>query len=134
MDIIEMTRELGKLIQADENYVKLHAAEKKADADETLQELIKEFNLKRLSVNTENAKVQKDPEKIKKYNSEMQSVYAQIMSNENMISYNEAKQGFDQLTARVLTILQNCIAGEDPETTDMTESCTGSCSTCGGCG
>ena len=106
----------------------------KADADETLQELIKEFNLKRLSVNTENAKVQKDPEKIKKYNSEMQSVYAQIMSNENMIAYNEAKQGFDQLTARVLTILQNCIAGEDPETTDMTESCTGSCSTCGGCG
>ena len=134
MDIIEMTRELGKLIQVDENYVKLQAAEKKAHADETLQELIKEFNLKRLSVNTENAKVQKDPEKIKKYNSEMQSVYAQIMSNENMIAYNEAKQGFDQLTARVLTILQNCIAGEDPETTDMTESCTGSCSTCGGCG
>ena len=133
MDIIEMTRELGKLIQADESYIKLHEAEKSADSDETLQNLIKEFNLKRLSVNTENAKVQKDPEKLKKYNSEMQKAYADIMSNENMIAYNDAKQSFDQLTSRVLTILQNCIAGDDPETTDVTASCTGSCSTCGGC-
>jgi hypothetical protein len=51
-----------------------------------------------------------------------------------MIDYNNAKQEFDQISARVMTILQNSINGEDPETTDYTASCSGSCSTCGGCG
>lgn len=134
MDIIELTRELGKQIQADESYVKLHEAEKAADADAGLQELIKLFNLKRLAINTENAKVQKDAEKLKVLNTEMQKAYSDIMSNENMLAYNEAKQSFDQLTGRVLTIIQNSISGDDPETTDVSESCTGSCSTCGGCG
>ncbi len=134
MDIIEQVRELGRSLQADESYKKMKDAEKAADADTELQELIKEFNLKRLSINTENAKAQKDPERIQKLNTEMQKVYSDIMSNENMIAYNEAKQKFDTLSVRVNTILQNCIAGEDPDTTDYDASCTGSCATCGGCG
>ena len=134
MDIIEMTRELGKLIQQEESYLKMKNAEKSADDDTELQELIKEFNLKRLNINVETQKVDKDGEKIAKLNKEMQSVYADIMSNENMKSYNEAKQEFDQISGRVMTILQNSIAGEDPETTDVSDSCTGSCATCGGCG
>lgn len=134
MDIIEQVRELGRSLQADESYKKMKEAEKAADADTELQELIKEFNLKRLSINTENAKAQKDSERIQKLNTEMQKVYSDIMSNENMIAYNEAKQKFDTLSVRVNTILQNCIAGEDPDTTDYDASCTGSCATCGGCG
>ena len=134
MDIIEQVRELGRSIQADESYIRMKEAEKAADADTELQELIKEFNLKRLAINTENAKVQKDPEKIKELNKEMQKVYSDIMSNEHMVAYNEAKQKFDTLSVRVNTILQNCIAGEDPDTTDYDASCTGSCATCGGCG
>lgn len=134
MDIIEKTRELGKLIQQEEAYKKLHDAEYKADNDSELQELIKEFNLKRLQINTETQKTNKDNEKIQELNSEMQKIYASIMSNQNMIDYNSAKQEFDQITTRIMTILQNSAQGEDPETTDYTPSCSGSCSTCGGCG
>lgn len=134
MDIIEMTRELGKMIQADESYIKMREAEKEADNDAELQELIKKFNLARLAVNVEVQKVEKDGEKIAKLNKEMQTAYADVLKNQSMTKYNEAKQQFDQLTGRVTTIIQNCIAGEDPETTDFNASCTGSCSTCGGCG
>lgn len=134
MDIIERTRELGKLIQQETSYIKLKAAEKDADADQELQNLIQEFNLKRLSINNETQKAEKDQEKIKELNDEMQKVYADIMSNKNMIDYNNAKQEFDQIITRVMTILQNCAQGEDPETTDYTPSCSGSCATCGGCG
>lgn len=134
MDIIEQTRELGKLIQQETSYIKLKAAEKDADADQELQNLIQEFNLKRLSINNETQKTEKDQEKIKELNDEMQKVYADIMSNKNMIDYNNAKQEFDQIITRVMTILQNCAQGEDPETTDYTPSCSGSCATCGGCG
>ncbi len=134
MDTIEMTRELGKLLQQEDSYKNMRAAESKADADTELQGLIKDFNIKRLSVNVETQKTEKDGEKIAQLNKEMQKVYADIMANENMKAYNEAKQEFDKISGRVMTILQNCIAGEDPETTDFDASCTGSCSTCGGCG
>lgn len=134
MDLIEKTRELGKLIQQEDSYIKMREAEKNADADTELQALIKEFNLKRLNINVETQKVEKDGEKIARLNKEMQKVYADIMSNENMKAYNEAKQEFDKISGRVLAILQNCVSGEDPETTDFDASCTGSCATCGGCG
>lgn len=134
MDTIDMTRELGKLLQQEDAYKNMRAAESKADADTELQGLIKDFNIKRLSVNVETQKTEKDGEKIAQLNKEMQKVYADIMANENMKAYNEAKQEFDKISGRVMTILQNCIAGEDPETTDFDASCTGSCSTCGGCG
>lgn len=134
MDIITKTRELGKLIQQEESYDKLITAEKNADADQDLQNLISEFNLKRLSINNETQKAEKNSEKIAELNSEMQKIYADIMSNQNMIDYNEAKTEFDQLMTRIMTILQNCSQGEEPETTDYSPSCTGSCSTCGGCG
>ena len=134
MDIITKTRELGKMIQQEESYNNLKTAEKNADADQTLQNLINEFNLKRLSINNETQKAEKNNEKIAELNSEMQKIYADIMSNENMIAYNEAKKEFDQIMTRVMTIIQNCSQGEDPETTDYTASCSGSCATCGGCG
>ena len=134
MDLIAKTRELGKMIQQEESYINLQTVEKNADADKVLQDLIGEFNLKRLAINNETQKAEKDTEKIADLNSEMQKIYADIMSNENMIAYNEAKQAFDQIMTRVMTIIQNCSEGQDPETTDYTASCSGSCATCGGCG
>ncbi|MEE3332715.1 MAG: YlbF family regulator [Ruminococcus sp.] len=132
--IIEHAREIGRLLQQNEAYIKLHEAEKLADSDEVLQTNIKEFNLKRLAINVETQKVDKDGEKIAELNREMQKVYSDIMSNQHMKDYNESKQEFDQIVTRIVTIIQNCAQGEDPETTDFDPSCTGSCSTCGGCG
>lgn len=129
-----MSRELGRMIQADETYVKLHEAEKNADNDAELQEFIKEFNLKKLALNVEIQKVEKDGEKIAELNKAMQHAYGNVMRNASMTAYNEAKTAYDQLTSRVMAIVQNSIAGEDPNTTDFSDSCTGSCSTCGGCG
>ena len=47
MDIIKITRELGKAIQADERFIAYNAAKLANDNDEELQNLIGEFNLKR---------------------------------------------------------------------------------------
>ena len=49
-------------------------------------------------------------------------------------AYNEAKEAFDKISNRVTAIIQQCIDGVDPEVADYAESCSGSCSTCGGCG
>lgn len=133
MDIIQMARELGKAIQQEDAYVKLQVAQQNSDNDKELQDLIGEFNLKRMSINNEAQKSDRDDEKLQKLNVEMREVYAKIMQNENMLSYNEAKEGLDLILQRVLAIISQSANGEDPETTDYSPSCSGSCSSCGGC-
>lgn len=135
MDIIEKARELGKLIQQEESYIALQKAQAVADADMDLQNLIGDFNMKRMSINNEASKKDKDSDKLALLNSQMREDYSKIMSNKNMIAYNEAKDAFDMVANRVLAIVQQSAEGADPETADYsTSSCSGSCSTCGGCG
>ena len=135
MDIIEKARELGKLIQQEESYIALQKAQAYADADMELQNLIGDFNMKRMSINNEASKKDKDSDKLALLNSQMREDYSKIMSNKNMIAYNEAKDAFDMVANRVLAIVQQSAEGADPETADYsTSSCSGSCSTCGGCG
>ena len=95
--------------------------------------MIGEFNLKRIAINNEAQKSDRDDDKLQQLNKEMRSVYANIMKNENMTAYNEAKQQLDSVLQRVLAIISQSADGEDPETTDYSQSCTGSCSSCGGC-
>ena len=135
MDIIEKARELCKLIQQEESYIALQKAQADADADMDLQNLIGDFNMKRMSINNEASKKDKDSDKLALLNSQMREDYSKIMSNKNMIAYNEAKDAFDMVANRVLAIVQQSAEGADPETADYsTSSCSGSCSTCGGCG
>lgn len=135
MDIIEKARELGKLIQQEESYIALQKAQADADADMDLQNLIGDFNMKKMSINNEASKKDKDSDKLALLNSQMREDYSKIMSNKNMIAYNEAKDAFDVIANRVLAIVQQSAEGADPETADYsTSSCSGSCSTCGGCG
>ncbi len=135
MDIIELARELGRKMQTEESYIKYQMAKQNADEDEELQNLIGEFNLKRLAVSNESAKEEdeRDPEKVRTLNQEMRKAYGQIMSNEKMIAFNDAKDSFDVLMKRISAILQQSSEGENPDTADYTPSCSGSCATCGGC-
>ncbi len=135
MNAIEMTRELGKLIQQDERYLTYHKAKELNDKDEALQGLIGEFNLKRLELNTEMSKLEKDSEKLSKLDSEIKSLYGNIMANENMASFNDAKNEMDNLLSKINMIITMSANGENPETCSVEQpsSCGGSCSTCGGC-
>lgn len=130
---IKIARELGHAIQQEEFYTKLNAAKEKADADETLQALIALFNQKRVAINNEACKQDRDEAVLKSLNEEMRTVYSQIMSNENMQAYNSAKQVFDSAIQRITAIVTQSAEGEDPDTTDFDASCTHDCSTCGGC-
>ena len=136
MDMIELARQIGKEIQQDETYINMRLAEQASEADEELQELITDFNIKRMAVNNETAKVDKDEEKLQNLNKEMRHLYSQVMQNENMIKYNQAKKEFDGKLQRVLAIIQNSADGDDPETTDFIGGmgCSGRCGSCGGCG
>lgn len=136
MDIIELTRELGRKLQQEDVYLKYQLAKQAADEDEILQNLIGEFELKRIAINKETSKEQSEQnsEKLITLNKEMRAVYAKIMTNEKMINYNDTKDSYDILMKRISAIIQQSSEGEDPDTADYSSSCSGSCATCGGCG
>ena len=130
--IIEMAKYLGYAIQQDERYIRTQLAQAAADEDEKLQELIGEFNLKRIAINSETTKENKDGDKIQRLDAELRDIYARLMANEHMAAYNEAKTELDKLINRIATIVTMSAQGEDPEDVPA-EGCGGNCSGCSGC-
>lgn len=133
MDIIEMTRELGKALQVDDRYIAYTLAKQANDADEALQRQITDFDEMRNELNAELCKEDKDTDKIKELDEGIKSNYKQIMSNKNMMVFTAAQGSLEALVNNINQIITLCANGEDPETCQPS-SCTGSCATCGGCG
>lgn len=143
MDILEMARDLGKAIQQDEGYRKYVSSRAMVDSDDELQELIGEFNLKRINAQNEAGKQNGgDPELVKKYDDELQEIYNKIMDNENMKEYQKAQKELEQLLRSVNTILDLSSKGVDPDTINIGEGADdeegfgcggGGCAGCTGC-
>ena len=135
MDVIERARELCVAIQSDETYIKMAAAKEKNDKNLELQEKISNFNLKKIALNREVTKTEKDSTKIAQYDREMREAYSQIMQDPDMIEYSEAKAGLDALMKKIETLLAMTLSGADPKTAVIPESsgCSGNCSDCAGC-
>ena len=134
MDMIELAREIGRELQKDESYLNMQLARQASDEDQALQDAIGEFNLKRMAINNEAQKEDRDEETLKRLNEEFRAVYAKIMQNENMQRYNDAKTELDAKVQRLTAIITMWAEGEDPETCDYdAASCGGNCASCAGC-
>ncbi|TCL45497.1 YlbF family regulator [Harryflintia acetispora] len=133
MDIIKMTRELGKAIQQDDKVIAYNLARQHNDSDEKLQELIGKFNLKRLELNNVLGKADRDTDRIAQLDKEIKEIYAEVMNNPNMIAYNTTKQEVDRMMNFVTQILTGSVNGEDPDSIEEQTGCSGSCEGCSGC-
>lgn len=133
MDSIELARELGKAIQADDRYIAYSLAKQANDEDEQLQSLIRAFELKRMELQMEIGKPDRDNDKVQELNELIKSSYQKIMSSPKMMIYQAAKEGLDALMTQVNTIISMSANGADPDTIDAEAACGGDCSTCGGC-
>ena len=133
MDIIEMTRELGKALQADDRYIAYALAKQANDEDKELQELIDSFEKMRYDLNMELTKENKDTEKIQQLDENIKSNYQKIMSNPRMIVFTAAQKSLESLVENMQQIITMSANGEDPATCEPSTGCTGSCATCGGC-
>lgn len=135
-DAITMFKEAAVQLQKEEIYLALDHTRKTNDEDEALQEIIGEFNLSRIDLNSELSKGdEKDTEKVAALNKKVNELYSQIMENENMKAYNEAKQELEVAAGYINAILSAAVNGEDPMLVQEPQEggCSGSCSSCSGC-
>lgn len=134
-DAITMFKEAAVQLQKEMEFLALDNARKENDTDEILQDLIGQFNLARMELNTEIGKGdEKDAEKVTALNVTVNKLYNDIMANEHMASYNEAKTEFEATLNYVNAVINTAANGGDPMTTEApSEGCSGSCSSCSGC-
>lgn len=131
MEVIELARELGQAIAADERCKRLQAAKAANDADEALQEMIYAFNMKQIQVSREMHKEpdKQDREKLAQLQQEMKAAYAQVMATPGMVNFTAAKKEMDELLGHVNSIIQMSVTGE----VDEGAACGGNCASCPGC-
>lgn len=136
MNVIEAARALGKALQEDPRYIAYAAAKLANDNDEELQKNIREFNAKRMDLNTEMGREEKDTDKITAINNELNALYTSVVTNPKMMAFEEAKSKMDEILESINFIVTSAANGDDPMTCPetMPHGCSGDCcSTCGGC-
>ena len=124
-DAITMFKEAAAQLQREEAYLALEGTRKKNDEDEALQQLIGDFNLARIDLNSELSKsADKDQDKVNELNVKVNQLYNDIMANESMAAYNY-----------VNAIINTAVNGGDPLTVEEPQQggCSGSCASCSGC-
>ncbi len=136
MDIILEFKKLAVALQQDDRLIYLDQARKMNDMDKELQGLIEEFNAVRLELNTEISKQgeDRDNDKIQSLNAKLTDVYKNVMDNDSMTAYNEAKQEADLLSQHINAIIAAAFSGEDPMQAEIPQNCADGCSSCSGCG
>lgn len=135
MNVIELARQLGVALQADERFKTFTVAKENNDNDAELQEKIAQFNDLRRQLNMEMSKEEKDAEAMKSLDGQIKNIYGEIMTRPSMIEYNAAREAMDKLLDSVNFIITMSANGEDPMTCpeEQPHNCSGSCSSCGGC-
>ena len=137
MSVERLTRELGKEIQRAPSYLRYMEAKKANDADANVQMLMAKLTRLQEEYHAEASKETPDTDKMEACDREFQEVYTEIMTTPTMRVFEEAKQEIDDMMNYTVKLLGLVLQGEDPETAEPQPEfggCTGSCSTCGGCG
>lgn len=135
MDAILNFKEAAKALQNDERYLALVKARAANDEDEMLQNMIGEFNLARLELNTEMDKEDKNEQKINEMNGRVNHLYTEIMQHPGMVAYNKAKDEIEGFMEYVNAILNAAIDGRDPMEVEqpVAHNCADGCASCSGC-
>ena len=127
-EIIELAKQIGAKLKDSQEYKNFLVAQDKYEKNDELQDLIGDFNLKKMALMNEADKGDdKNEAEMEKLQTEMKAAYTKATEHPVMKEYYEAKGNFETSVQNVFSVIQYSITGEVPS------GCTGNCSSCGGC-
>ncbi len=127
-EIIEKARELGQMLSECDEYKALKGAEDLQLADPEAQKLMMEYATTRENLGKRAAAENVTKEDFENIQKEAQEAFEKLMTNENIKRYVDASQNFKTLVDQVNAIIAYFVKGEE-----QAGSCSGNCSSCGGC-
>jgi len=127
-EVLKMANDLGEKIKLSDEFLNYQNAKTEHDNDAELQTMVGEFNLKKMSVMQEMKNEPRNEEKIQKLQEEMRSVYAEIMKNNVMIEYMQAKEDIEKLVNDIYSVINFYVTGKEQSCDpSQCESCGGGC-------
>ncbi len=140
LEIIEKTRELAKSIQETDEYKAFMKVKVETEENDEINGFINEINLIRINQARENEKPEndRDKDKLKKYEQDIESVNQKILNHDIIISYNKHREVLDNLMNHIYRIFIHAVNGGDVDSynDEFINNKKGGCSSggCGGCG
>ena len=116
MDVVELTRQLGVAIQADERYTKFTESQTKALSDPEVRALNDRLEDLRERYETEAKKPEPDQVVLGNLDSTFQKTYGDMMNVPSMVDYVLSRRELDNLMKYLTEILYLTVNGEDPLT------------------
>ncbi|MDK2798639.1 MAG: hypothetical protein PWP27_244 [Clostridiales bacterium] len=131
MDIIEKARELGKMLVESEQYLRLKDAEIAQLNDKEAQKLLKYYNDRKNRTMSAIKQGELTADELKKIQQQLQNDFENMMQNQNIKEYVEAKRDFEQLVYTINSVINYYINGINNE---EKKGCSSSrCGSCKGC-
>ena len=127
MDILEMAKELGKAIADSELMESVKKAEDVQNNDEKAQQLIGEYNLKRIQLMQRAQKENVTQEELESIRTELSDEFDKLMQYDVINRYITPNKELDAVLEQVNNIITFYVTGQTPG------GCSGSCSSCSGC-
>lgn len=130
MDVLEQAKILGRVLVDSDEFKAYADAEAKYNADEEAQRLTKEYD-KSCELHYNELKEEGlAPSDMVKIRRKITEEYTKVSAHPVIKDYLEKKKAAEKLLSNVNSIIKFYVTGEE----QTGGCCSGSCSTCGGCG
>ena len=124
IDVVEKTRELGEAIVASEAFREMQLAEAEAGSDPAAAQLEQSINETISILRSELSEEQRQ-----EVSTQLEALKQSLASLPVIERRDRARESFSRLMEQVNNVLQFTITGE----ISVLNSCSGNCSSCGGC-
>ena len=123
MEIMELAKQLGQAIKADERVAKMNEAQEAYNKDEEIQKLMLEFNTQQIALAEEYKRETIDQKIIEAIEARLDAIVAEVTASETFVKINEAQEAVQALMTEVNAEIEFQITGQRP--------CSHDCSSCG---
>ncbi len=128
-EILKYAKELGKLIAQSDEVKAANAAKEAYENDKDVQAAITEYNAHNKALAEEYKRAEKDEALMTSIKNRIGELYNEIINSAVYQQYMAAQEGVGELMNLVNDEINFEVTGERPSAS----SCTGNCSSCGGC-
>ena len=126
-NVFELAIVLGKALKNDPRMLRMDAARKAYEEDDTVTTLMAEYEVQQKALQNVASAEDFDPQLLQSIQNRINELYDQIMAAPVYVELMEAQEAVNELMNAVNNTITFAITGEMPS------NCTHDCSTCGGC-
>lgn len=132
-NILDVAKELGKIVSESEILVNYVNAKEAYDNDNDLHNIIREYTVQQKALENLAADETSNETLEKCIRDRIQVLYDKANESETMKKFDEAEAALNDILASINEVIRESIFERYPELRPVSSGCSGNCASCGGC-